>query len=80
MAKKQWQAVVEATLASRRADCGHPISHKDNALVWLRTERAWAVLEVWSVCFDCHVEGKDYEYQAGSDKVPTRTRTETLDE
>jgi hypothetical protein len=73
-----WKPVVEAALASRRADCGHALSHRDDALVWLRTEKAGGNVEVWSVCSDCHVEGQDYEYRAGSDKAPTRVREETL--
>ena len=73
-----WKPVVEAALASRHADCGHALSHKSNALVWLRTEKVGGVVEVWSVCHGCHVEGQDYEYLAGSDKAPTRTREETL--
>jgi hypothetical protein len=76
--ENQWRAVTAATLNSRRADCGHRISPASNALVWLRVERAGAHNEVYSVCFDCHVEGQDYEYRAGSDKSPTRTREETL--
>lgn len=75
----QWRAVIEAALASRRADCGHALSLAASALVWLRTTRVNGVTEVWSVCVDCHVEGKDYQYQADRPETPpTRIREETL--
>jgi hypothetical protein len=73
-----WKAVIDATVASRKADCGHTISRKSNALIWLRTEKAGGVREVYSVCFDCHVEGSDYEYQIDGAEPPKRERIEYL--
>lgn len=74
----QWKAALDATLASRRADCGHDISRRDDALIWLRTERVGAVIEVWTVCAGCHIEGEDFEWQANTTWRPRRERIEYL--
>ena len=74
-----WRPVVEAAVASRRADCGHALSIRPDAFVWLRTAKIGGTTEVWSVCVECHVEGSDYQYQFNRPEVPpTRTREETL--
>lgn len=73
-----WKSVTDAAFASRRADCGHRISGRPDAYVWLRTEKVGGVREVYSVCVDCKVEGSDYEYRADTDKPPMRERIETL--
>ena len=74
-----WRPVVAAAQASRRADCGHQLSRRADALVWLRTERAGSNVEVWSVCSDCQVEGTDYVYRFDHpEHRPRRERVETL--
>lgn len=74
-----WRPVVAAALASRRADCGHALSRRPDAYVWVRTERAGGNVEVWTVCVDCKVEGTDYEYRADlPNDPPRRERIETL--
>ena len=79
MSTAPWRPVVAAAQASRRADCGHNLSRRDDAYVWLRTARAGSVVEVWSVCHVCHVEGDDYEYRFDlPTSPPTRERIETL--
>lgn len=74
-----WRPVVDAAIASRRADCGHALSRRDDAYVWLRTKKVGAVTEIWSVCVDCHVEGQDYEYRVDRpEQRPYRERRELL--
>lgn len=73
-----WRPVVDAANASRRADCGHKLSRRDDAFVWLRTARAGSNIEVWSVCSTCKVEGEDYEYRFDLDRRPRRERIEYL--
>ena len=55
-----WRAVVDDAVASRKAACGHQLPRRDNALVWLRTEKVGSNVEVYSLCYDCHDRDKDY--------------------
>lgn len=73
-----WRAVVEAARASRRADCGHRLSRRHDAFVWLRTQKVGSTTEVWSLCSTCKVEGQDYEYRFDLDRRPRRERIEYL--
>lgn len=83
MPAEQWKAVTEAAFASHRADCGHAIDPNHTPIIWLRTQKVGAVEEVWSVCFDCHVDAddpdRDYTYRRDiPGHRPYRERTEYL--
>lgn len=77
-----WRAVVDAAAASRRADCSHQLARRDDALVWLRPEKAGGVIEVTSMCHACHRES---DYSITTDYAerlplprPSRVRVEYL--
>lgn len=77
LAQEQWRYVVAAARESGRADCGHTISPRQDAVIWLRTERVGSVVEVWSVCLDCH-DGNQNDYQTWGGRRPYRVRHEEI--
>lgn len=73
-----WRPVVAAAIASRRADCGHALSPRNDAIVWVRKELVGGNYELYTLCSDCMTDD-DYMYRlAYPDWAPKRIRTETL--
>lgn len=73
MRTHQWMPAAQATLASKRADCGHP---SPGAKVYLRTEKAGGQTEVYTVCAVC-TGSNDYTWMPGSGR-PRRVKVEEL--